>query len=280
MTAQQAEQAGTRQAGTRRAGAGSAAARASDALAFEWIKLRSIRSYAWTLAIAAVVTIGLTAFLAHTISVSPSLPAGGPLSPLTISFLAYAEYGVLPVSILGVLAFTSEYATGLIRTTFTAVPRRWAVVAAKAAVLGAATLLAGEILAFGSFWLTQAILAAHHRGISLTHPGAVRAAACAGLLMSVCAVTGLGLGAIIRHTAGAIAATVAVTYLLAALSLSLPSPWKADVGRFTLAFAAYQLVTSHPQAGLFSPPVSLLILLAWPVLSLIVAVIVVSRRDA
>jgi len=267
-------------AGAGRPAAGSAAARARDTLAFEWIKLRSVRSYAWTLAIAAVVTIGLTAFLAHTVSAAPHSPGGGPLSSPVISFLAYAEYGVLPVSILGALAFTSEFGTGLISTTFTAVPRRWAVVAAKAAVVGAVTLLAGEILAFASFWLTQAILAAHHRGVSLAHPGVLRGVLSAGLLMAVCAVTGLGLGAIIRHTAGAIAATVAVIYLLAALCLSLPSPWKADIGRFTLAFAAYQLVTLHPQAGLFSPLVSLLVLLAWPALALVVAAVLVSRRDA
>jgi len=75
------------------------------------------------------------------------------------------------VEVLGVLAFTAEHLTGLIRTTFVAVPRRRAVLAAKAATAGAVALAAGEVLAFASFFLTQAILPGHHRGLSLAQPG-------------------------------------------------------------------------------------------------------------
>jgi len=216
----------------------SLAVRARDVLAFEWTKLISVRSNYWTLLTAAVVSIGITAVVAESVAASPGPATGGPISPLTASFLGYAEYAVLPATILGVLAFTSEFSTGLIRTTLVAVPRR-AVLAAKAAVTGAAALLAGELLAFASFFLTQAILSGHHRGLSLSRPGAPGAVLAAGFLMPVCVIAGLGLGAIIRHTAGAIAAAVGVVYLLAALCLFLPSPWKADIGRVTLSFAAY-----------------------------------------
>jgi ABC-2 type transport system permease protein len=87
------------------------------------------------------------------------------MNPLTSSFLGYGEYTVLPVTVLSVLTFTSEYASGLIRTTFTAVPQRWAVLAAKAAVTGAAALITGELLAFACFLFTQAILSGRHRGL-------------------------------------------------------------------------------------------------------------------
>src|ERR1700756_4285741 len=121
----------------------------------EWTKLRATRSNVWTLVIAAIATIGVTAIVAHALGATRAAPpAGGPFTPLTASFLGYAEYAVLPVSILGVLAFTSEYNTGLIRTTFTCVPRRRVVLAAKAAVTGAAALVAGEVLAFITFFLT------------------------------------------------------------------------------------------------------------------------------
>jgi ABC-2 type transport system permease protein len=258
----------------------SLAARARDALAFEWTKLRAVRSNAWTLLAASVATIGATAVAAQATGSARVPPPGGVITPLTMSFLAYAEYAVIPVSILAILVFTSEYSTGLIRTTFTAVPRRLSVLAAKAAVTGAAALVAGELLTFVTFLLTQAIMAGHHRGLSLSSPGAARAVLAAGLLLAVCALTGLGLGAIIRHTAAAIAATIAVIYLLGAACLALPAHWNTRIGRFTLPFAAYQLISQHPQAGLLSPVLSLVMLLAWPAAVLAVAGFVLSRRDA
>jgi ABC-2 type transport system permease protein len=261
-------------------GAVSPAARARDALAFEWTKLRAVPANSWTLLAASVVTIGTTAIVAQATASGPAPPPGGVVTPLTASFLAYAEYAVIPVSILAVLVFTSEYSTGLIRTTFTAVPRRLAVLAAKAAVTGAAALVAGEVLVFVTFFLTQAIMAGHHRGLSLSSPGAARAVLAAGLLLAVGALTGLGLGAIVRHTAGAIVATIAVIYLLGAACLALPAPWNTSIGRFTLPFAAYQLISQHRQAVLLSPGLSLLILLAWPVAVLTVAGFLLARRDA
>jgi hypothetical protein len=255
----------------------SRAVRARDALSFEWTKLRSVRSNYLTLSIAAVVSVGVTAIVAHGISSAPRGRAGGnPLSPLTASFLGYAEYAIIPAAILGVLAFTSEFSTGLIRTTLVAVPRRGALLAAKAAVVGAIALLAGELLAFASFFLAQAVLT-RHGGLSLPgHAGAVLAA---GVLMPACVLAGLGLGAIIRHTAGAVAATVGVIYLLPAACLFLPSPWRDDLGRFTLGFAAYQVTSLRPHPGLLAPALSVLVILAWPAASLLAAALVLARRD-
>jgi ABC-2 type transport system permease protein len=187
---------------------------------------------------------------------------------------------VLPVSVLGVLAFSSEYATGLIRTTFAAVPRRWAVLAAKTAVAGTVALAAGELLAFASFFVTQAILSGHHRGLSLSHPGVPGAVLAAGFLLSVCAMVSLALGAIIRHTAGAVAAAAGLIYLLAILCVNLPSPWNDRIGRFTLAIAAYQVVSLHPRTDLFSPALSMLVLIAWPAAALLTAALLITHRDA
>ena len=100
-------------------------------------------------------------------------------------------------------AVVTRAISGPIRTTFTAVPRRWAVLAAKAAVTGAAALIAGELLTFACFFFTQAILSRHHRGLALSHPGALRAVLAAGFVLAACAVVGVGVGAVIRHTAGA-----------------------------------------------------------------------------
>lgn len=257
----------------------SLAARARDVIAFEWTKLRSIRSTYITLLIAAVVTVGASVVVARTVAAVPR-PMPGSFSALTASFLAYAEYTVIPVSVLAVLQFTSEYSTGLIRTTFVAAPRRWAVIAGKAAVVGAAALLIGEVLAFTCFAIVQAILSGRHRGVSLAQPGVLGAVLAAGFVLCACALTALGLAAIIRHTPGAITAALAVIYLTGGLCLSLPSPWKDDIGQFTMAFAASQVVALHPQAGLLSPGASMLVLVAWPAAALLAASLVTSRRDA
>jgi ABC-2 type transport system permease protein len=253
--------------------------RARDVLSCEWTKLRSVRSNGWTLLIAAVVTIGVTAIVAASFASAPASGQSTPIDPLASSFLGYAEYTVLPVTVLSVLVFTSEYGSGLIRTTFTAVPRRRAVLAAKAAVTGAAAFTVGVLLALACFFLTQAILSGSHRGLSFLHPGVPGAVLAAGFALAVSAVVGVGVGAIIRHTAGGIAAAVIVVYLLGVLCLILPAPWNTRLGTFTLPFAAYQAVTLHPNAGLLSPGLSVLVLVAWPAVTLLVAGAVIVRRD-
>jgi hypothetical protein len=253
------------------------AAQARDVLTSEWTKLRSIRSTYWTLLIAAVTAIGLSALVAVAFVAQPTTGRQPPIDPLLPGFLSL-EYAVLAIGILGVLGFSTEHATGLIRTTFAAVPRRRAVLAAKAAVTGTVTLITGELLAFVSFFLVQAILAGHHHGISLAHPGVPGAVLADGVLLCVCALTGLALGAIIRHTAGAVAALVGLIYVPAILAL-LPAPWNDRIGRFTLVYAAQQVVALHPRPGMLAPALSMLVLIAWPAAALLVAAVVITRRD-
>jgi len=251
------------------------AVRARDVLISEWIKLRSVRSTYWTLLVAVVTPIGLSALVAVTLANAPGHgPALDPLLPGVLS----QEYAVLAVGVLGVLTFSAEFSTGLVRTTFTAVPRRRAVLAAKAAVLGAVTLAAGEVVAFVSFGLVQAVLSGKHLGVSLSRPGVPGAVLASGLILFVVATMGLGLGAIVRHTAGGIAALVGLIVLPVILAL-LPPPWGARVSRFTLVEAARQVTALHPATNLFAPGLSLLVLLAWPALTLLAAALLMTRRD-
>jgi hypothetical protein len=258
----------------------SLATRAMDLVTSEWTKFRSVRSTFWVLLVAVVTPVAVSAVVAFAFAHTPKAGAGSkppsdPLLPEVISL----EYAVIAVAVLGVLAFTSEYSSGLIRVTFAAAPRRRAVLAAKAAVLAAVTLTVGEAVAFASFGLDQAVLAGHHQGVSLGHPGVPGAVLCAGLLLCVCTLLGLALGAIVRHTAGGIAATIAVIVVPAILAL-LPSPWNGRIGRFTLLEAAGQVTALHPAADLFSPAWSLLVLLAWPGIALAAAAVLITRRDA
>ncbi len=100
-----------------------------------------------------------------------------------------------------------------------------------------------------------------------------------GYVLCACALTALGLGAIIQHTPGAITAALAAIYGVAALCLVLPSPWKDNAGRFTMAFAATQIVALRPQPGLLSPAASMLVLVAWPAAALLAAGLVTAGRD-
>ncbi len=264
-----------------RAAVPSLPARARDVLTFEWTKLRSVRSTYWSLLIAAIFAIGYSAVAAvvYTTTPRPTGAAAATVNPLLVSF-AGLLYAVVAVGVLGVLSFSSEYATGLIRTTFAAVPQRLAVLAAKAAVTGTVALTAGELLSFASFFLAQAILSGHRPGISLSRPGMPGAVLAAGSLLFVCAMVGLGLGTIIRHTAGAVAALFGLIYLPAIMYISLPPPWNARIGRFTLTISGTQVIALHPHNGLFSPAVSMLVIITWTAATLLAAAVLITLRDA
>jgi ABC-2 type transport system permease protein len=249
-------------------------ARARDVLVSEWTKLRSVRSTYWALIIAALVSLAGSALAAFPASKGAPLP-----DPVAFSFIGWAEYPVLAVGVLGVLTFTSEYATGQIRTTFAAVPRRLAVLTAKTAVVAALALVFGELLAVASFSLTQALLSRHGRGVAFSHPGVGGAVLAAGFVLVVVAVSGVGLGAAIRHTAGAIAVLPVVFYLPLTL-LTLPAPWNHRIDRFTLPVAAYQVVALHPATNLLAPALSMLVLIGWPAIILAIAAILITRRSA
>lgn len=248
--------------------------RTRDLLTSEWTKFYSVRSTYWTLLIAAVTAIGGSAVVA-----SASANGGKtPFDPLASIFVGWLEYPVLAFGILGVLAFTSEYSSGIIRTTFTAVPQRRTVLAAKFGVVGIVTLVFGEFLAFASLLLSEVVRGSRAPSFSIFHADVVGAVLAAGFSLFAIAMMGLAIGAIARHTAGAIAVLPALIYL-PLLVLSLPSPWNDRIGGFTILMAAYQSVSLHPQAHFLSPTLSILVLAAWAFIPLLVAAIAISRRD-
>src|SRR5262249_50900907 len=131
-------------------------------------------------------------------------PAGVSLSGVQLAQIA--------VGVLGVLLITSEYATGLIRTTLAAVPRRLPVLWGKAALVTAATLAASLPAAFVAFVAGQSILARAHLSVPLSDPGVVRVVIGSALYLAVAALIGLGLGALLRSTAGAVAGPLGLLF--------------------------------------------------------------------
>jgi hypothetical protein len=171
----------------------------------EWIKLRTLRSPWWTLAI----TVAGAVAMAAVIGFNTRNAAGD----LTNNALAGIVPGLLLTGVLGVLVMTSEYTSGMIRATLAASPRRPLMLAAKAAVFGAVALLAGEAAAFISFFAGGAALQHGIAAPTLTQPGVLQAVALSGTAYCLIGLIGLGLGAIIRHTAAAIAVLVGGVYL-------------------------------------------------------------------
>jgi hypothetical protein len=191
------------------------------------------------------------------------------------------SFGVLAFGVLGVLAISTEYGSGMIHCTFVAVPRRRTVFAAKAAVLGVLTLILGEMFAWVSFFAGQAVLSRADLGVGLTDPGVLRAVTSAGLYLAAVALVGLGLGGLIRHSAGAIAAMFGMLFLAYGVGRALES-WSYVPSRLVLTNAAEVMAQTHAWAPHPRLPS---LALAYLVLGLYVAVLLTvgawrTMRDA
>jgi ABC-type transport system involved in multi-copper enzyme maturation permease subunit len=116
------------------------------------------------------------------------------------------SFAQLAIGVLGVLVINAEYSTGMIRATLSAVPKRLPVLWGKAVVFGAVAFAVSLPAVFIVFFIGQAILSGQHINIGITHPGVIRALFGAALYLTVMGLLGLGLGAIVRSTAGGIAA--------------------------------------------------------------------------
>jgi ABC-2 type transport system permease protein len=218
-------------------------------LVSEWIKLRSVRSTYLTMLIALAlgIIVGMldcSSTVHNWAAMNATDRAGFDAAGTSLDGF---QFGVLAFGVLGVLTISAEYGTGMIRSTFTAVPRRGTVYAAKAIVVGAITLVLGELFVFASFFLGQAMLAGKHLDVSLGDPGVVRALTSAGLSLFVVTMVGFGLGTLIRHSAGAIATLFGLLFLAYPVGKALESrSYLPD--RLVLLNAGQVLTSARPPA--------------------------------
>jgi hypothetical protein len=148
-------------------------------------------------------------------------------------------------------------------------------------VLGSATLAAGEILAFAAFLAGQAVLQGPAPRAALGQPGVLRAVLMAGAYPALIALIGLGLGAVIRHTAGAICVVVAVLFLLPPLVAPLGASTQDSVVRFLPEqIAALSLTAVRPVAPALSPAVAFALLCVYAAVALAAGAWQLARRDA
>jgi ABC-2 type transport system permease protein len=252
----------------------------------EWTKIRSVRSTVWTLILFVVLTVGLGAlFTWLTVANWNGLRAADRdtrvvADPVGFILGAGVGLGQLTICVLGALVITTEYSTGVIRASLLAVPRRIEMLAAKAAVFAALLIVVAEIVSFSSFFIGSAIL--HSRvAVSLSDPGVTRAVIGTGLYLTVLGLFALAIGALIRHTPGAISTVIGVVFVLPILSGLLPSSWGAHIDAYLPEQAGSLIDQAHEHSGqLLSPWQGFGVFCLWTALLLVVAGFLLVRRDA
>ncbi len=219
----------------------------------EWTKLRTLRSTRYALLAGFAMTIVFAVLPAvvnasrwHTMSTAEKLA----FHPLETSLIG-VSLAQLAIGVLGVLIITGEYSTGMIRSTFIAVPQRLPVLWAKAGVFGAVTLALAVPATLIAFFAAQAILTGHSVNghdiaLSISDPGVARVVVGGALYLTLVGLFGLGLGAIIRNTAGGISALVGVLFVLPPLMNVLPSTWNNAISPYLPSNAGRAIMNAHP----------------------------------
>jgi ABC-2 type transport system permease protein len=246
----------------------------------EWEKLRTVRSTWYIVALFAASLIGLAVLvLSHEGYARLSAADRASFDPTRDCFIGLV-LGQLLLGVLGVLTITAEFSSGMIRATFAAAPSRPLVLAAKAAVLAAVALAAGEVSAFAAFLAGQAALTPPAPHAALGQPGVLRAVLLAGAYPALIALISLGVGALIRHTAGAIGAVVGVLFVLPLLF----APFSASVQSASANFlphpmAATSLTAVMPVAGAWPPGLTFCLLCGYATAALAAGAWALARRD-
>lgn len=269
----------------------------------EWIKLRSLRSTWWCAALIVVVIVGFAALLSSVTGSGPQGTPGAPvpegaeqqsaLSALTIGIV----FAQLVAAVLGALIITGEFGTGMIRSTFAAVPRRTAALVAKVLLVGLLTLVASALGLLGALGVSLPLLDGAGISPDLGDGRLWTALLAAAGSVALTAMMAFGIGAIIRNGAGAIAASVGIVFVLPILFAILVSSvqdaaWPSNLQEFSPAQAATRMY-EYPLEGsdnpLVLPPVdgaivldpwqAALVMAGWVVVFFVIGLALVKRRD-
>jgi len=253
----------------------------ADALRSEFTKIRSTRSTYWTLLALVVVTIGIGAIASYGTASHASQVDRASFDATQLS-LSGLYVGQLVIAVLGALTITSEYSTGMIRTSLAVQPRRGTLFAAKAVVFAVVSLVTGLVASFASFFIGQALLSSHHLNVTLSQPNVLRAVIGGALFLTACGMLAYGLGAILRHTAGAITAAIGLLFVLTVLVNFLPGTWQDHVNKWMPAIAGSQVwVTkaSSPET-LLSAWAGLAVLAGYAAIAIVAGLVLFRTRDA
>ncbi|MBD5786490.1 ABC transporter permease subunit [Cellulosimicrobium terreum] len=253
----------------------------------EWIKFRTLRSTWWTIGTTIVVMVLFSMPMAASFNFAASEPEiaaeMGNVSTVQAVVLGYI-FAQLAVAVLGALVVTGEYSTGMIRSTLSAVPTRLPALWAKAGIIGVVTFVVSLVGIALSYLVTAPMLSGNDLVPDLGDSVVQRVIlACAGYLALV-ALLAVGVGTIMRHSAGSIFTLVAFLFVLPLVAGFLSQDWVQDIAKFLpMNLATAMMAVTEADAGgveILSPGAATLAMAAWAVVSLGVAAVVLKRRDA
>ena len=247
-----------------------------NAARMEWVKLRTLRSSMWALLFFVVSMISL-GVLTMAKTGAPS-PADAQQFDPTNNLLVGVALGQLIIGAIGVLVTAGEYSSGTMRSTLAAIPDRRLLLVAKAAVFGGVALVVGEIVAVITFFAGRVALTDAVPALRLSDPGVLRAVLMSGAYLALVGLIGLGLGAIVRHTASAIGALVGVTFVLPLIAAGVAG---FEVSKFfPTMIAGNSMLVTKPVHEALSPWTGFAMMCLYTAVTLCVGSWVLARRDA
>ncbi|MGK5553798.1 ABC transporter permease subunit [Actinomadura kijaniata] len=257
-----------------------------DLFAAEWLKLWSLRSTRYVLGLGALLFIGLAA--QKSLSTYQEWPNFRPaekahFDPMTEAFSGVtAALLMIGAGCVGALAIVGEYATGSVRTTMTAVPARHLVMTAKVTVVAVVMLGVGAVVSLGTFTVSQAILSGRGIGLTLGDPGVAHVLVANALLAPVSALAGLGLGALLRHTAASVVTCSAVLVVVPTFFKPTVHQWVNDLYAMSPHYVWRTCLAMRDPRDLPGLPTTTgawTVFALWPLATAALAVLAVRRRD-
>jgi ABC-2 type transport system permease protein len=255
----------------------------------EWTKLRTLPSTAWLLAGATTLTIAVSAIAAAATHVtSTGNPNSGGQDPTKLA-LTGIDLGQAVIVVLAVVTICEEYGTGMIRVTLAAIPRRPAVLAAKAINLAGITLLAGLIAVAGCLITGRLMLpgagigpAQGYPRVSLAHYATLRAATGSVLYLVLIGLVALGVATAIRDTAVSLGVVLSLLYLPPLLAQIVQDPaWRRHIQQIAPMTAGLAIQATTDLRHLpIAPWAGFGVLSAWAAASLLLAGALLRHRDA
>lgn len=250
-----------------------------DTLRAEWIKFWSVRSTLWSTAMLVVLGAGLTALVCAT---SADWLASGKADESPASFVTWGMmFAQITAIVLGTLTVTSEYGTGMIRATLAATPHRGAVLAAKAVVLSVTLFVVGTVTAFAGYFAGNWFLDNAGVGIALSDDGVLRAMFGSGLYLAGLGLFAAAVGLLLRHTAAALSAVLALVFVVGNMAFLLPGSWGEWTAKLLPGNAGSGIATPVSfNPNLLSPWTGVAVFAGEIAVLLLVALLVFRRRDA
>ena len=260
---------------------------AGRVLRSEWIKFITVRSTVWTIAVTLVVMVGFSLLMA--VGVTSFAEADGPgegapagddgiVSGVMVATFGYA-FGQIVVAVLGVLVISGEYTTGQIRSTLAAVPTRLPVLWAKAIILGVTAFVVGAVAVVLSALVTTPMLAPYEMAVDFSDSASLQMMLGVPLYLTAIALLGLGIGTLLRHSAGGIATVLGILLVLPILSI-VPLTAVQNAAPYLPSVAGERIITGADVAAVLTPWQGYGVLWIYVVVVMAAAAVLLRRRDA